>query len=164
RDDRVLEGFIHNLSKSPDTEIRGYLQDTRFLYASLMLGSYKLDLTLICALVERWRPETHMFPLQCGKCTITLKDITLQLDLPIDGPVVMGSAVVPNKEDLCKTFLRKVQNKFQGGQIDMKWLETNFNYLPPNVLDVVKGQYVWAFILKLIRGILCLINLGICYS
>ncbi|KAH1082864.1 hypothetical protein J1N35_022625 [Gossypium stocksii] len=27
---------MHNLSKSPDTEIRGYLQGTGFLHASLM--------------------------------------------------------------------------------------------------------------------------------
>ncbi|MBA0877779.1 hypothetical protein Goshw_011929, partial [Gossypium schwendimanii] len=36
--DRVLEGFIHNLSKNPDTEIRGYLQDARFLHVPRMLG------------------------------------------------------------------------------------------------------------------------------
>ncbi|MBA0812702.1 hypothetical protein Gohar_026644, partial [Gossypium harknessii] len=43
--------------------------------------------------------------------------------LPIDGPVVTGSAVVPSKEDLCEAFLGKVSNKFQGDQIDMKWLK-----------------------------------------
>ncbi|MBA0844958.1 hypothetical protein Goarm_022888 [Gossypium armourianum] len=35
-DNRDLEGFIHNLSKSLYTEIRGYLQDVRFLHASLV--------------------------------------------------------------------------------------------------------------------------------
>ncbi|MBA0871969.1 hypothetical protein Goshw_003543 [Gossypium schwendimanii] len=49
-DDRVLEGFIHNLSKSLDIEIRVYLQDARFLHASRILGGYKLDPTLINAL------------------------------------------------------------------------------------------------------------------
>ncbi|MBA0847718.1 hypothetical protein Goshw_022039, partial [Gossypium schwendimanii] len=49
-DDSVLEGFIHNLSKSPNTKIRGYLQGTRFFYASGMLGGYKLDPTLVSSL------------------------------------------------------------------------------------------------------------------
>ncbi|MBA0879831.1 hypothetical protein Goshw_008225, partial [Gossypium schwendimanii] len=60
-DDRVLNGFIHNLSKNPDTEIHGYLQDVGFLHVSRMLEGCKLSPTLINALVERWRPETH-FP------------------------------------------------------------------------------------------------------
>ncbi|KAH1047376.1 hypothetical protein J1N35_038160, partial [Gossypium stocksii] len=57
--DRVLERLIHNLSKSPDTEIFGYLQDTGFLHVSRILGGCKLDLTLISALVKRWRLETY---------------------------------------------------------------------------------------------------------
>ncbi|KAA3473978.1 serine/threonine-protein phosphatase 7 long form-like protein isoform X2 [Gossypium australe] len=120
KDEHVLEGFIHNLSKSPDIEIRGYLQDARFLHAFRMLGSCKLDPILISALVERWRPETHTYYLLCGECTITLEDVALRLDLPMVGPIVMG-----------------VLNKFQGGWIDMKWLENNFKNLPPNTTNVV---------------------------
>ncbi|MBA0787162.1 hypothetical protein Gotri_026246 [Gossypium trilobum] len=115
-----------------------------------MLRGYKLDPTLISALVERWRPTFH---LPCEKCTITHKDVALQLDLPVDRSVVMGLVVVPGKEDLCETFLGKVSNKFYGGRIDMKWLETNFKYLPKDVSNVVKEQYVQAFILRLAEGI-----------
>ncbi|KAK5842478.1 hypothetical protein PVK06_004842 [Gossypium arboreum] len=75
--DRVLEGFIHNLSKGPITKIYGYLQNTGFLHASRMLRGCKLDPTLISALVERWRLKTHAFHLLCGECTITLEDIAL---------------------------------------------------------------------------------------
>ncbi|MBA0852111.1 hypothetical protein Goshw_001318, partial [Gossypium schwendimanii] len=49
-DDRVLEGFIHNLSRNSGIEIRGYLQDAGFLHASCMLGSCKLNPALINAL------------------------------------------------------------------------------------------------------------------
>ncbi|MBA0748973.1 hypothetical protein Gogos_002943, partial [Gossypium gossypioides] len=79
--------------------------------------------------------------LACGECKKTLEDVALQLDLPMDGPVVTGSTIVPSKEDICETFLEKVPNKFQGGRIDMKRLETNFIYLPSNVSDVVKEKY-----------------------
>ncbi|KAH1122151.1 hypothetical protein J1N35_005311 [Gossypium stocksii] len=87
-DDHVLERFIHNLSKNPTIEICVYLQDVRFLHVSRMLESCKLDHTLISMLVERWRLKTHIFHLPCSKCTTTLKDIDLQLGLPVDGPVV----------------------------------------------------------------------------
>ncbi|KAH1038385.1 hypothetical protein J1N35_040128 [Gossypium stocksii] len=113
--DCVLEGFIHNLSKSLNSEIRGYLQDVKFLYASHMFEGYKLDPTLINTLVERWGPETHIFHLPCDECTITLEDVALQMGLMMDGLVVMGVMVILDKEDLYKAFLEKVPNKFQGG-------------------------------------------------
>ncbi|MBA0751905.1 hypothetical protein Gogos_000793 [Gossypium gossypioides] len=46
--------------------------------------------------------------------------------------------VVPGKEDLCKAFLGKVSRKFQGDQIDMKWLEDNFKDLPKDSTNVEK--------------------------
>ncbi|MBA0817941.1 hypothetical protein Gohar_028188 [Gossypium harknessii] len=79
-----------------------------------MLKGCKLDPTLINVLVERWRPKTHTFYLSCGECTIALKNVALQLNLPLDGLVVTGSVVVPGKEDLCETFLGKVSNQFYG--------------------------------------------------
>ncbi|KAK5833445.1 hypothetical protein PVK06_017277 [Gossypium arboreum] len=117
-----------------------------------MLGRCKPDPTLISVLVERWRPETQTFHLLYGEYTITLEDIALQLGLQVDVLVVTRSMVVPSKEDLYKAFLGKVPNKFQGGWIDMKWLETNFKYLPLNVSDVIKEQYNRAFILSHGRG------------
>ncbi|KAA3471034.1 serine/threonine-protein phosphatase 7 long form-like protein [Gossypium australe] len=51
----------------------------------------KLDLAIVSALVERWRLEMHTLHLLCGECTITLKDVQLQLGLPVDGSVVNGS-------------------------------------------------------------------------
>ncbi|KAH1129857.1 hypothetical protein J1N35_001235 [Gossypium stocksii] len=112
-DDHVLERFIHNLSRSPDTEIRGYLQDARSLHASCMFGGCNLHPTLISALVERWRLEIHTFYLLCCECTITLEDVALQLGLRVDKPMVMGSTVVQSKEDICKTFSGRCQTSFK---------------------------------------------------
>ena len=49
------------------------------------LGKVKIDDTLVTALVERWRPELHIFHLLVGECIITLEDVALQLGLRIDG-------------------------------------------------------------------------------
>ncbi|KAH1072319.1 hypothetical protein J1N35_024647 [Gossypium stocksii] len=98
-DDHVLEGFIHKLSRSPDTKIRSYLQDARLLHVFRMLESCKLDPILISASVEKWRPEIHMFHLPCNESTIAIEDVALQLGLSMYGIVVTGPAIVPDKED-----------------------------------------------------------------
>ncbi|KAH1032310.1 hypothetical protein J1N35_044484 [Gossypium stocksii] len=59
----------------------------------------------------------HTFHLPCGECTITLKDVVLQLNLLEDKPIVMEAVVVLDKEDLCETFLGNVSKKFQGGRL-----------------------------------------------
>ncbi|KAG8480813.1 hypothetical protein CXB51_025545 [Gossypium anomalum] len=153
-DDKVLEGFIHNLSKSAPNAIHLHLQDAGFLDASHMLGGYKLDSTLISALVERWRPEMHIFHLPCGECTITLEDMALQLGLSVDGRVVTERVIVTDKEDLCDTLLGKVSNKFQCDRIEIKWLEDNFGELDEYTITLEKERYARAFILRLIGGLL----------
>ncbi|KAL2340229.1 hypothetical protein Fmac_008169 [Flemingia macrophylla] len=50
----------------------------------------KVDHALVTALVERWRPETHIFHFPTGECTITLEDVALQLGLRVDGLPVVG--------------------------------------------------------------------------
>lgn len=43
------------------------------------------DITLIKALVERWRPETNTFHFPFGEMTITLEDVYMIMGLPISG-------------------------------------------------------------------------------
>jgi len=52
------------------------------------LRQIQIDNTLVAALVERWRPESYMFHLPIGECTITLEDVSLQLGLHVDGKPV----------------------------------------------------------------------------
>ena len=47
----------------------------------------------ITALVDRWRPETHIFHLRVGEMTVTLQDVAMILALPIDGePLVFDTS------------------------------------------------------------------------
>jgi hypothetical protein len=50
-----------------------------------------MDLTALTTLVDRRRPETHMFHLPCGETTVTLQDVTMILGLPIDDTPICGT-------------------------------------------------------------------------
>src|SRR6185436_10239246 len=57
------------------------------------VGPIQLDRSLLTALVDRWRPETHTIHLPCGEMTPTLQDVAYLLGLPIVGEPV-GPRVV----------------------------------------------------------------------
>ncbi|XP_066166193.1 uncharacterized protein [Oryza sativa Japonica Group] len=63
------------------------------------------DRSLLAALVDRWRPETHTFHLPCGEVAPTLQDVSYLLGLPLAGdavgPVDMG---VDWKDELTARF------------------------------------------------------------
>ena len=52
---------------------------------NILYGPIQLDRSLLTALVDRWRPKTHMFHLPCGEMTPTLQDVAYLLGLPIVG-------------------------------------------------------------------------------
>ncbi|XP_009763423.1 serine/threonine-protein phosphatase 7 long form homolog [Nicotiana sylvestris] len=64
------------------------LRDTDF-YRIFEIGRLQLDWSLITALIERWRPETHTFHLPIGEATITLQDVEVLYGLPADGLAVV---------------------------------------------------------------------------
>ena len=67
----------------------------------------KLDMSLLSALVDRWRPETHTFHLPCGEMAPTLQDVAMLLGLSITGDAV-GPRVVPS------TWLEDLEERFAG--------------------------------------------------
>ncbi|MBA0610817.1 hypothetical protein Godav_011598, partial [Gossypium davidsonii] len=60
---------------------------------------------------------------------ITLDDVALQLDLLVDGPVVIGVMHISDWSAICHQLLGKKSDKFSGSRIEMKWLEDNFSHL-----------------------------------
>ena len=65
-------------------------------FAHLVDGGSRigLDRSLLTALVDRWRPETHTFHLPCGEMAPTLQDVSFLLGLPLVGEAV-GPLVIP---------------------------------------------------------------------
>ncbi|XP_070022328.1 serine/threonine-protein phosphatase 7 long form homolog [Nicotiana sylvestris] len=64
-----------------------HLHATGF-YTIFWIGRMQLDWSLITALVERWRTETHTFHLPTGEATITLEDVRVLYGLRVDGRAV----------------------------------------------------------------------------
>jgi len=52
-------------------EIIPLLRQSSF-YWIMKMTYLKINASLITALIDRWRPETHTFHMRCGECTITL--------------------------------------------------------------------------------------------
>nr|GMD42536.1 serine/threonine-protein phosphatase 7 long form homolog [Ipomoea batatas] len=77
------------------------------LYGVSYLEQIRLDHSLIAALIERWRPEVHAFPLPFGEVGITLQDVEVLFDLKVDGLAVAGrlKRSIPEWKELCKRLL-----------------------------------------------------------
>ena len=56
---------------------------------------FPYDLSLISALVDRWRPETHTFHMPFGEMSVTLQDVSMLTGLLISGELI-GPSVTPD--------------------------------------------------------------------
>ncbi|MFQ6626030.1 hypothetical protein Gotur_005853, partial [Gossypium turneri] len=91
----------------------------------------KLDLKLISALIERWRPDTHTFHLLCGERTITLED----------GAV-------------CYKLLGAIPDNINEGWIEISWLRDTFPEQDDDSTKIERIQYARTYIIKIIGGYL----------
>ncbi|MBA0876395.1 hypothetical protein Goshw_000824 [Gossypium schwendimanii] len=98
----------------PSPLVENYQREVGFWHVATVGRGYKVDPKLISALIERWRPETHTFYLPCGKCTITLEYVSLQLGLPVDGYPVTWSAQSIDWGAVCYELLGTVPEKIEG--------------------------------------------------
>ncbi|MBA0875645.1 hypothetical protein Goshw_007293 [Gossypium schwendimanii] len=99
--------------------IENYLREAGFWHVATIGQECKLDLKLISALIERWRPETHTFYLSCGECTITLEDMQLQLGLLVDGSALNWSIQSADWEVICYDILGAISDNIYRGRIKM---------------------------------------------
>ena len=157
--DRVLvvrgKSSIRGRDEQIPIEIIPYLEQAGFLEIA-KLEFFQIDQTLISALVERWRPETHTFHLPPGECTITLQDIAIQTGLRIDGMPVAG-----NTSGVWQPILQQLlgvtppQNAFHGHRLKMGWLNTHFSDINDhNDNEVQVQRFARAYILRLMGSVL----------
>ncbi|XP_025612019.1 protein MAIN-LIKE 1-like [Arachis hypogaea] len=121
---------------------------------------FRSDESLVSAFMERWRPETHMFHMPFGKCTITLQDMAYQLGLPIDGNYVSGClmdferyikgghpAWMRFEELLGVLPLANCIDKFT---VKCSWMQETFGKLPHGVNDATVKRYARAYTMMLL--------------
>ena len=60
---------------------------------------FPFDNSLLTALVDRWRPETHTFHFRWGEMTVTLQDVACLLGLPLAGNAI-GPSDPPQQWDV----------------------------------------------------------------
>ncbi|KAF7834780.1 serine/threonine-protein phosphatase 7 long form-like protein [Senna tora] len=142
----------HDRIAEPLVAIVPYLRQSGF-YGVSRLRFFALQPSLISALVERWRPETHTFHTTQGECTITLEDVAIQLGFPCTGMVVTGLTEM-NWSALCEELLGIIPppNKLAGQRLSLAWLAENFTDLAEDANDAQVQQFARAYILRLIGG------------
>jgi hypothetical protein len=83
------------------TRRAGFLPLARLIIDGLSM-MYSAALT---TLVDRWRPETHMFHLLCGETTVIIQDVTMILGLSIDNISVCGLVSLDGWRDNARTAI-----------------------------------------------------------
>eukprot|EP00256_Glycine_max_P053537 XP_014620153.2 serine/threonine-protein phosphatase 7 long form homolog [Glycine max] len=125
-------------------------------YWIMRMGYLKINVALISAFIERWRPETHTFHLRCGEATITLQDVSVLLGLRSDGAPLIGSTNLV-WADLCEELLgvRPQEGEIEGNVVKLSWLAHHFSHINIDEGNVEQLQrFTRAWILRFIGGVL----------
>ena len=78
------------------------------LHGVYQIGSFKHDVGLLIAFLDRWHPETHTFHFRFGEATITFEDVHYILGLPTSGsPVIhsIGSNILDDRRRMVTKVL-----------------------------------------------------------
>jgi hypothetical protein len=91
QDEIVIYYYTHKWKRIHE-RVQPYVFETGFLYVSC-LDHIKLDLGLIYALNKRWICKTHTFHLRHREMILTIQNISILLELPIDRLVVTSIGI-----------------------------------------------------------------------
>ncbi|KAH1192871.1 Serine/threonine-protein phosphatase 7 long form [Glycine max] len=136
-------------------EIIPLLRQSGF-YWIMTMGYLKINSSLITALIERWKPETHTFHMRCEECTIILQDVSVLLGLRVDGAPLIDQTNLDWAE-LCEELLgvRPQEGELQGSVVKLSWLAHHFSQINIHDGNVEQLQrFTRAWILRFIGGVL----------
>lgn len=144
----MLRARGHGPSYVSDERIMPYL-DAAIFGSTTLVHVFEFRIDLISGLVERWYLETHTFHFLCGKCTITLEDVAMQLGLPMDGDAVIGSSHITDLAVLCYDLFgcSPDDGTTKYTSLKLSWLKANFETLSNYATEKEKMSAAWAYIL-----------------
>ncbi|KAL9687271.1 hypothetical protein QQ045_031670 [Rhodiola kirilowii] len=139
---------------SLDDRIRHYVVAAGF-YPWFQICDVKSDPSLLTAVIERWRPETHTFHFNEGEATITLQDVSLLTGLPVDGEPVTGLTRM-NFEEISVRLLGAYPECFDKapGMAKRSWFTNHLAQIPIDADDETLKKYARAYLLNLIGSTL----------
>jgi hypothetical protein len=133
-----------------DERYAPFIRRARFLpLARIVFGHLPvMDSAALTTLIDRWHPETHTFHLLCGEITVTLQDVTMILDLPIDGAPVSRTVSPARWRDSSAAAIGLRPPGVPADQKDKKttdvhsgWLTTHFDTCPEDAEDGTVQRY-----------------------
>ncbi|KAK5839516.1 hypothetical protein PVK06_008314 [Gossypium arboreum] len=104
--DWVLQCYIRNMFGLLSPLIENYLREADFWHVANIGQGCKLNPKLINPFIER-------------ECTITLEDMQLQLGLPVDESILIGSTQSIDWRVICYDLLGAISDNIYEGQIEM---------------------------------------------
>ncbi|KAL9678020.1 hypothetical protein QQ045_015858 [Rhodiola kirilowii] len=137
-----------------DARIRPYVVAARF-YLWFQVCDVKADPSLLTAVVERWRPETHTFHFNDGEVTITLQDVSLLTGLPVDGEPVTDKSQM-NFEEVSVRLLGVYPDCFDKlpAMAKRSWFTNHLAQIPADADEETLKKYIRAYLLTLIGSTL----------
>ncbi|CAM8914411.1 unnamed protein product [Rhodiola kirilowii] len=134
-----------------DACIRPYVVAAGF-YPWTQVCSVRVDPSLLTAVVERWRPETHTFHFNDGEATITLQDVSLLTELPVEGMPVTGRSQI-NFEQVCQRLLGVYPECDSKSPAIAKrsWFKNYLSVIPADADEETLKKYARAYLLNLIE-------------
>ncbi|KAL0326596.1 UNVERIFIED_CONTAM: Serine/threonine-protein phosphatase 7 long form, partial [Sesamum angustifolium] len=131
-------------------------------YGVYRCGRIQYDCHLITALVERWRSETHSFHFRIGEATITLQDVQVIWELPIDGEPVSGTDLERTSvqwQEYCMQYIgfAPEEGALKGSRLQVKAIIDHISrvHITPDTPHLTVVQYARAVALLLLGGTMC---------
>ena len=99
------------------------------------LSRVQLDHSLLTALVERWRPETHTFHLRHDEMTITLMDVAIISKLRVNGQTICTHLCRDWRQECFDTFGVIPADFGNQGYVKLRWLREIFFHVPEHATE-----------------------------